>query len=164
MLTASQWNLGQLLELWENSKEGQLAILDIIVNGICICVLANFHDNGIPGESRWVRRSELEKLMDYLRDKCLEYCDHPRKEALAEHDIQLLTCDSYDRVLAVQLNDVLQHLEEWNLITTNKDLIGLCAYTGLIFKWTPRQIDEASCRQLLAEVFLSSPGPSWASS
>ena len=142
-------SLEQLLELWTNSRDGQLAILTLIVNGICICVLASFQDIGIPEEARWVSRLELKKLMDYLSDKCLEHWGYPRREALAEHDERLLMYQKYDKALEALLDEVLPHLEEWRLIDRNKDLIGLNAYTDLIFKWTPQQIEEASCRQLI---------------
>ena len=143
-------SLEQLLELWTNSKDGQLAILTLIVNGICICVLANFQDTGFAEKVKWVNRLELKKLMDYLSDKCLEHWGYPRREALAEHDKRLLMYQKYDKALAAMLDEVLPHLEEWRLIDRNKDFIGLNAYTDLIFKWTPRQIEEASCRQLIA--------------
>ena len=155
MLTASR-SLEQLLELWENSKDGQLAILTLIVNGICICVLANFQDTGMSEETRWVSCSELRKLMDYLRDKCLEHWGHPRRDALTEHDQRLLMCQKYDKALAAILDEVLPHLEEWRLIDRNHDLIGLNAYTDLICKWTPRQIEEASCRQLIGSLLVNS--------
>ena len=120
--------LNSFWNCWENPKKGEPTMLDISVDGVCVCVLADFHNNGIPAESRWVRRSELEKLMDFLRDKCLEYWDHPRREALTKLDTQLPTCDSYDRVLAAQLDEVLIHLEECNLIIRKKTSLD-CVHT-----------------------------------
>ena len=62
----------------------------------------------------------------------------------------------YDKVLAATLDEVLPHLEEWRLIDRNNDLIGLNTYTDLIFKWTPRQIQEASCRELIGSLLVNS--------
>ena len=88
--------------------------------------------------------------MDYLSDKCLEHWGYPRREALAEQDERLFMYQECDKALEALLDEVLPHLEEWRLIDRNKDLIGLNAYTDLIFKWTPQQMEEASCRQLIA--------------